>query len=619
MLPEEQAESSALLLRARVGPVRLGRGRARQGAGVPLQGRPGRQDRHRRPPARRQGRRPDRRGARPAGGHAGGLAGPFPRLDDALDDSARFADEVRERSGGIPIGFKMSAQHIEDDIDAALDVGVDYVILDGRGGGTGAAPDDLPRHTSRCRRWPRWPGPGATSTWPARRDVTLVVTGGFRRRPGHGQGAGARRRRGRGRPTSAIQAIGCLGMRACHTNNCPVGHRHPEAAPARPAAGRRGGRAARPASSARSIELMQVLARACGHDSLSAVHPARPHQLESRHGRPRRRLVRRGGSRDERSSRRSWHRHRRAPRRGPGAHRGRRRPQRRADPLRRPARRARQPLPAPGRPARRGLDRERAGCAARGTATTTTRSPGTPPAGFSDAPRRLPGRGARRRRLRRAAGRRAAPRAPCPTCWSRRWSRWGVDTVFGMVGHSNLGLRRRAAPGRGARRAHASSASATRAPPRSPPAPTASSPAGRRRASRSPARARRTCSPACTTPSSTARRWSRSPGRCRRRCSAGARSRTSTCPRSSATSRCRRATVHAGSDHAELAALAVKHAIDGRGVAHLVLPDEVQDSSPRRRRAGSPGRPRSRPARSRPTATRSTRAAAADRATPGGR
>src|SRR6266480_141347 len=36
------------------------------------------------------------------------------------------------------------------------------------------------------------------------------------------------------------------------------------------------------------------------------------------------------------------------------------------------------------------------------------------------------------------------------------------------------------------------------------------------------------------------------------------------------------ATVHSGSDHAELAALAVKHARDARGVAHLVLPDEVQ-------------------------------------------
>ncbi len=36
-------------------------------------------------------------------------------------------------------------------------------------------------------------------------------------------------------------------------------------------------------------------------------------------------------------------------------------------------------------------------------------------------------------------------------------------------------------------------------------------------------------------------------------------------------------TVQSGSDHAELAALAVKHAVDGRGVAHLVLPDEVQE------------------------------------------
>ena len=43
-----------------------------------------------------------------------------------------FAQEVRERTGGIPIGYKLSAQHIEKDIDAALEVGVDYIILDGR-------------------------------------------------------------------------------------------------------------------------------------------------------------------------------------------------------------------------------------------------------------------------------------------------------------------------------------------------------------------------------------------------------------------------------------------------------------------------------------------------------
>ena len=29
------------------------------------------------------------------------------------------------------MGFKLSAQHIEDDIDAALEIGVDYIIIDG--------------------------------------------------------------------------------------------------------------------------------------------------------------------------------------------------------------------------------------------------------------------------------------------------------------------------------------------------------------------------------------------------------------------------------------------------------------------------------------------------------
>jgi glutamate synthase domain-containing protein 2 len=58
----------------------------------------------------------------------------------SIDQYADFAGEVRERTGGIPVGFKLSAQHIEKDIDAALEIGVDYIILDGRGGGTGAAP-----------------------------------------------------------------------------------------------------------------------------------------------------------------------------------------------------------------------------------------------------------------------------------------------------------------------------------------------------------------------------------------------------------------------------------------------------------------------------------------------
>jgi glutamate synthase domain-containing protein 2 len=59
---------------------------------------------------------------------------------DSVEDFRQFAETVRDATGGIPIGVKLSAQHIEQDIDAALRIGVDYIILDGRGGGTGAAP-----------------------------------------------------------------------------------------------------------------------------------------------------------------------------------------------------------------------------------------------------------------------------------------------------------------------------------------------------------------------------------------------------------------------------------------------------------------------------------------------
>ena len=62
------------------------------------------------------------------------------------EDFKCFADHVREITGGIPIGFKLSANHIEEDIQFALDSSADYIILDGRGGGTGAAPEMFRDH-----------------------------------------------------------------------------------------------------------------------------------------------------------------------------------------------------------------------------------------------------------------------------------------------------------------------------------------------------------------------------------------------------------------------------------------------------------------------------------------
>ena len=184
-----------------------------------------------------------------------------------VSDFKNFADRVREITGGIPIGFKLSANHIEKDIQFALDASADYIILDGRGGGTGAAPEMFRNHISvptipalaRARRYLDEQGASGR--------VTLIITGGLRV-PIDFVKALALGADGIAISNSAIQAIGCVAARMCNTNNCPSGiatqkedlrkrlnieksssqlHNFFDAA----------------------VELMQVMARACGHDHLN--------------------------------------------------------------------------------------------------------------------------------------------------------------------------------------------------------------------------------------------------------------------------------------------------------------------------------------------------------------
>ncbi len=177
-----------------------------------------------------------------------------------------FADEVRQRTGGIPIGYKLSAQHIEKDIDAALEVGVDYIILDGRGGGTGAAPiifrDNISVPTIPALARARHHLDASD-----RRDVTLIITGGLRK-PADFVKAMALGADAVALSNAAMQAIGCIAMCACHTNNCPVG-----IATQKPHLVSRliVEKSAQRLTNffAASVELMQVMARACGHDRLS--------------------------------------------------------------------------------------------------------------------------------------------------------------------------------------------------------------------------------------------------------------------------------------------------------------------------------------------------------------
>jgi glutamate synthase domain-containing protein 2/nitrite reductase/ring-hydroxylating ferredoxin subunit len=181
-------------------------------------------------------------------------------------DFAEVADQVREVTGGIPIGFKLSAQHIEADLDFALEAGADYIILDGRGGGTGAAPllfrDNISVPTipalARARKHLGESG---------RSDVTLIVTGGLRSEADFIK-ALALGADGVAIANSAIQAVGCLGMRACHTNNCPVGIASQKTHLRERLVVEASAQRLRNFLTA-SVELMKVLARACGHDHLS--------------------------------------------------------------------------------------------------------------------------------------------------------------------------------------------------------------------------------------------------------------------------------------------------------------------------------------------------------------
>ncbi len=182
-------------------------------------------------------------------------------------DFLAFSDRVREITGGIPIGMKLSANHIEQDMGFAVDAGVDYIILDGRGGGTGAAPrifrDNISVPTipalARARHFLDKYGHA---------DVTLIATGGLRL-PADFAKALCLGADGVALSNSAMQAIGCIGARMCNTNMCPAGiaTQDPKLRSMLNVQ-----KSAEQLSRffRSSVGLMQVLARACGHDALAS-------------------------------------------------------------------------------------------------------------------------------------------------------------------------------------------------------------------------------------------------------------------------------------------------------------------------------------------------------------
>ncbi len=144
----------------------------------------------------------------------------FPDINSTADMKARIA-WIRSINPEIPIGIKFAASRIEADLAAACELDVDWITLDGRAGGTGAAGKHVKDNICvptvyaipRARKW--LDDHGVT-------DVKLLVTGGFRTAPDVAKaialGADAV-----ALATAAMMAIGCQQYRACGSNNCPVG------------------------------------------------------------------------------------------------------------------------------------------------------------------------------------------------------------------------------------------------------------------------------------------------------------------------------------------------------------------------------------------------------------
>ena len=144
----------------------------------------------------------------------------FPDLDSPAALAERVA-WIRTVNPRIPVGIKLAAGRIEDDVATAVDCGADYLVVDGLGGGTGAAPVHVKDHVGI----PSWVALHRARVWldaHGHPDVQVVVTGGFRTPEEMAKvlaiGADAV-----ALASASLMAIGCQQYRACHCGTCPVG------------------------------------------------------------------------------------------------------------------------------------------------------------------------------------------------------------------------------------------------------------------------------------------------------------------------------------------------------------------------------------------------------------
>lgn len=139
---------------------------------------------------------------------------------NSKNDLKDLVEDLRLKSDGRPIGLKLAAGRIEDDLEYAKYSGADFVTIDGRGGSTGASPKIIRDATSV---------PTIYALSRARKyldendsEMSLIITGGLRLSSDFAKalamGADAI-----AIGTAALMAAACQQYRICQTGQCPLG------------------------------------------------------------------------------------------------------------------------------------------------------------------------------------------------------------------------------------------------------------------------------------------------------------------------------------------------------------------------------------------------------------
>ncbi|MDI6645034.1 MAG: glutamate synthase-related protein [Methanobacteriaceae archaeon] len=130
--------------------------------------------------------------------------------------------ELRKITSGVPIGAKIGCGNIEKDLEVLVDAEVDFIAIDGFGGGTGAT-NIYVRENVGIPLIVALPRALKTlNEMGVEEEISLIAGGGLRTSPDFikclAMGANAVYI-----GTSALIAINCDQFRICHTGKCPTG------------------------------------------------------------------------------------------------------------------------------------------------------------------------------------------------------------------------------------------------------------------------------------------------------------------------------------------------------------------------------------------------------------